>query len=131
MKRLVVVLLLAAALAVPSAASDKIPRFTLSAAVIGLGLADTMLTWHGTQHHGLYEKNNLWAPFFERGRKIDYFAILNVQLAMSVAIVAACNVLISQDSKPAKIAGYTILITTVILRSYCCWRNARLNRRAA
>jgi hypothetical protein len=113
------------------ASADSRPiKFTLSAAAIGLGIADTMLTWHGTQHHGLYEQNNLFAPFFERGRRIDYFAVLNIQLAMSAAIVFACHALISMDSKPAKIAGYSILIATVVLRSYVCIRNARLNARA-
>ena len=113
----------------PLSASDKPIRITLSASVIGLGIADTMLTWHGTQHHGLYEKNNLFAPFFERGRMIDYFAVLNIQFFASVAIVAACNALISQEPRVLKLVGWTLLVTTVALRSYACIRNARLNAR--
>lgn len=129
MKKIILVLFILAfsSLAV---ASDKTVVFSLSTLSVGLGITDTMLTWHGTQHHGLIEKNKLFAPFFERGRPIDYFAVLNIQLAMSVAIVVLSNILISQDSKSAKIAGYAILVTTVVLRSYVCIRNARLNARA-
>ena len=129
MKKLALIFVLIVLLFAPLSASDKPIRFTLSASVIGLGIADTMLTWHGTTHHNLYEKNDLFAPFFERGRKIDYFAVLNIQFAMSTAIIVICNSLISMEAKPAKIAGYTILITTVILRSYVCIHNARLNAR--
>ena len=129
MKKLTITFILMVLLFAPLSASDKPIRFTLSATVIGLGIADTMLTWHGTTHHGLYEKNNLFAPFFERGRKIDYFMVLNLQLIASAAIVAICNFAINSDDRIFKIAGYSMLVTTVILRSYVCIRNARLNAR--
>ena len=129
MKKLTVTIILIMFLFAPLSASDKPIRFTLSATVIGLGIADTMLTWHGTTHHGLYEKNNLFASFFERGRKIDYFMVLNLQLIASAAIVAICNFAINSDDRIFKIAGYSMLVTTVILRSYVCIRNARLNAR--
>lgn len=129
MKNLYVTILFILLISTPLISNDKIVQFSLSSAVVGLGIVDTMLTWHGVTHHGLYEKNTLFAPFFERGRNIDYFAVLNLQLLASAAIVAICNFAINSDDKVFKIAGYSMLITTVILRSYVCIRNARLNAR--
>lgn len=129
MKKLIIVTSIILLISTPLLSSDKIVKFSLSTAVVGLGITDTMLTWHGVTHHGLYEKNDLFAPFFERGRNIDYFAILNLQLLASAAIVAICNFAINSDDKVFKIAGYSMLITTVILRSYVCIRNAKLNAR--
>jgi hypothetical protein len=132
--RRALILLLCLVVASPIAAQTKkssVPKFTLSVAFVGLGLADTMLTWHGTQHHGLVETNRLMKPFFDRGRPIDYFAVLNIQLIGSLAIVALCHMLINQDSRGAKIAGYAALIAGIVVRSYIVMHNARLNARTA
>lgn len=132
--RRALILLLCLVVASPIAAQTKKSsglKFTLSVAFVGLGVADTMLTWHGTQHHGLVEMNRLMKPFFDRGRIIDYFAVLNIQLIGSLAIVALCHMLINQDSRGAKIAGYAALIAGIVVRSYIVMHNARLNARTA
>lgn len=134
MRRALTLLLLCLLVASPIAAQTKkfnATKFTLSVSFVGLGIADTMLTWHGTQHHGLVETNRLMKPFFDRGRPIDYFAVLNIQLIGSLAIVALCHALIGQDSRGAKIAGYAALIAGIVVRSYIVIHNARLNARTA
>jgi hypothetical protein len=113
------------------AVADAKPiKFTLSLAFVGLGIADTALTIHGTKYPGLIETNRFMAPFFERGGTLDYFAIWNINLLGTAAILFACNALIHQDSKVCKILGYSILVTSVVFRGFVVIHNARLNARA-
>lgn len=127
MKKIAVFLLLASVALGSARASGRIPRFTLSVAVAGLGIADTALTIYGTKR-GLVETNGLLSPFFERGRALDYFAVWNIQMAGSALIIIGANLLISRDAAVPKIAGYALLVSAIVFRGFVVARNARLNR---
>jgi hypothetical protein len=130
MKKAVVITLLLALLVTPLLSAPKFEpiKFSLSVGYVGLGIADTALTIHGTKYLGLIETNTLLAPFFRRGRAIDYFAIWNIQLVCTVAFLAITHFIIRQDSTFAKITGYALLVTGVIVRGCVVAHNARLNR---
>ena len=120
--------LLIAGAAYAEPGKDKVVRFSLSVAVAGLGVADTLLTIHGTKNLGLVEVNPLLRGYFERG---EYFPVWTAQVLGTFVVIGAANWLISMDDKVAKIAGYAILVSAVLFRGYLVIHNANLNRRAA
>ena len=124
MKKMIVVLLVVLAIAAPAAASDKPFRFSLSVAVAGLGVADTALTVYGTKR-GLIETNGLMAGFVERRQ---YWALWAFQGIGTAAIILAGNILASSRARIPKIAGYAVLISAVVFRSFVVAHNAKLNR---
>ena len=122
-------LFLLLALPLAAYAGDAKPvRLALSIGVVGLGIADTALTIHGTSKLGLVEANGVLRRLFE---KRQYAAVWGIQAIGTFAIVGAGNLLIAQDDKTAKFAGYAILVTAFLFRSYLVIHNASLNHRAA
>lgn len=126
MKAAALVLILALVLALPVQAGVKPVPFALSVGIVGAGVADVLLTIHGTKYHGLYEKNRLWRHAFETG---DYTMVWTFELVGSAVVIGVGNLLVHSKSKPARIAGYTFLAVSFLVRSYIVYRNARLNRR--
>jgi hypothetical protein len=122
-KTTIVVLLVVLAIALPAAASDKPIRFSLSLAIVGLGIADAALTIYGTTH-GLVETNRLWRGIVERR---DWLALWTVEALGTGILVLAFNILV--HNKPTRIVGYALAVTVVLARSYIVWHNAKLNGR--
>ena len=133
MKKVAIAALMLALVCAPLMAAPKIEpvKFTLSLALVGLSIADTALTIYGTSHLGLVETNKFLAPFFERGRAIDYFAIWNIQLIGTAVVLIAIHHLIRQESKIVKGVGYALLVVGVVIRGRCVIHNARLHRSMA
>jgi hypothetical protein len=113
-------------LASVASADDKVIRFSLSIAYVGLAVTDTALTIYGTSHLGLIEKNRLFAPMFA---KHQYAKIWALEVIQSVAIVGLCNWLISSDEDVPRIIGYTFLVASVVFRGYVVMKNLRLHSR--
>ena len=109
---------------VPLCASDKPVKFTLSVVAVGLSIADTATTIYGTKR-GLIETNGLMRGFVERRQ---YWALWASQGVGVAVLLGGAYLLIGQNSRPAKIAGYAILIGTILVKGYIVWHNARLNR---
>lgn len=127
MKAAAVVLVLALALvALPAQAGVKPIPFALSVGIAGAGVADVLLTIHGTRDLGLVETNGLWRRAFETG---NYTAVWVGQFVGTAVILGVGNLLAHSKTKSARIAGYTFLVAVFLVRSYIVYRNAKLNGR--